>query len=97
MPRLQGNASFRENSSRKLEAFDVALLSRRFSQDAKPSHPALGKPDPPTLLKLERLNERSLKDYLGRRRATVIYIVGGWDCFSFNRDMTGLVERDLAR
>jgi hypothetical protein len=30
------------------------------------------------------LNELSLEDYLGRQRATAIYIVGGWDCLSFN-------------
>jgi hypothetical protein len=35
--------------------------------------------------KVERLNERSLEDYLGGQRATAIYIVGGWDCLSFNR------------
>ena len=34
---------------------------------------------------VERLNEHSLEDCLGRPRATAIYIVGGWDCLSFNR------------
>src|SRR2546430_1025903 len=34
---------------------------------------------------VKRLNEHSLEDCLGRPRATAIYIVGGWDCLSFNR------------
>jgi hypothetical protein len=33
---------------------------------------------------VERLNEHSLEDYLGRPRATAIYIVGGWVCHGFN-------------
>jgi hypothetical protein len=33
---------------------------------------------------VERLNEHSLEDCLGRPRATAIYIVGGWFCHRFN-------------
>jgi serine protease AprX len=33
---------------------------------------------------VERLNEHSLEDYLGRQRATAIYIVGGWVCHVSN-------------
>ena len=36
---------------------------------------------------VERLNERSLEDYLGWQRTTAIYIVDGWerwDCLGFN-------------
>jgi hypothetical protein len=35
---------------------------------------------------VERLNEHSLENYLGRQRATAIYIVGDWVCHDFNRD-----------
>jgi hypothetical protein len=34
---------------------------------------------------VERLNEHSLEDCLGRQKATAIYIVGGWVCHGFNR------------
>jgi hypothetical protein len=33
---------------------------------------------------VERLNEHSLPDCLGRTRATAIYIIGGWVCHGFN-------------
>ena len=33
---------------------------------------------------VERLNEHSLEDCLGRQRATAIYIVGCWVCHDFN-------------
>jgi hypothetical protein len=33
---------------------------------------------------VERLNEHSLEDCLGRQKATAIYIVGGWVCHGFN-------------
>jgi hypothetical protein len=35
-------------------------------------------------LYVERLNEHSLEDCLGRPRATAIYIMGGWFCHRFN-------------
>jgi hypothetical protein len=34
---------------------------------------------------VERLNEHSLEDCLGRWKATAIYIVGGWVCHDFNK------------
>jgi hypothetical protein len=34
---------------------------------------------------VERLNEHSLEDCLGRQRAIAIYIIGGWDCLDFNK------------
>jgi serine/threonine protein kinase len=34
----------------------------------------------PQLLHVEKLNELLLEGYLGRKRATAIYIVGGWGC-----------------
>lgn len=46
---------------------------------------------------VERLNEHSLEDYLGRQRATTIYIVGGWVCHSFNKQDLSPVVAHLSR
>jgi hypothetical protein len=37
-----------------------------------------------TWLSVERLNEHFLKNYLGRQKATAIYIVESWVCHDFN-------------
>ena len=36
---------------------------------------------------VERLNEHSLEDCLGRQRATAIYIVGGWVLSVYSRGL----------
>jgi hypothetical protein len=48
---------------------------------------------PGGVVTVERLNEHSLEDCLGRQRAIAIYIIGdtigGWDCLGFNSDLEG--------
>jgi hypothetical protein len=61
---------------------DFKQLLAHAEENAEEKYPKGAKPDAEGV---ERLNEHSLEDCLGRPRATAIYIGGGWFCHRFNR------------
>jgi hypothetical protein len=92
-PRIKRTYSEGSITSRKSSVFipapsQITLQSpKRLDQppptQTKPKRPTT--PEQERAENVERLNEHSLQDCLGRTRATAIYIIGGWVCHGFNR------------